>query len=666
MLLLLLQAAASAPLDAALDHLEVLGAAPQPAAARVLPWVGGDRVRIAPEVRGLPVLGGEVTVALDAGERPVGVYGPLPRWPDPGPPAPALNEAQALAGAQALVGGRTLAWAPRASLAWRIEGDELALSWVVELGLAAPFATWRLLIDADSGALLAAVPTSRSALADIYPTNPLRSEVETVELAGLDGGGELSGARAQIWSCSSESLGETVISPSLCEARVRYAAADDGGDFLYLPDPAALADPFAEVQLYHHLDLISGWVAERWGAPVPTPISSYANFEMTNAFYGDFDGDGVGDVSFGQSGDGVDFAYDADVIYHEFGHAIVDAVSDLGFLAADEYGMDWTPGGLNEGSADVFAMLLTGDGQMAEYAGSFDGRTEPIRDLDPDQRCPEDIRGEVHADGEIWGAMFWNIQQRLGAEITAELLWGAITTWAGDVGWPEAGASVLESARALGEAGLLDDTGLAAIEEEVTAANLVGCVERVIALDGGEPVSQYLINAGLDGDYALIPLSVQFSLRVPARGGDVRFRVEGLESSEPDLAWTLFARRGAPVGHEVMDFSSVGLSFAVPTAYDLELEGEGAATLTLGPDTEPAVGGDETWYFALAGRNLGAIQPLDFVTGVITVSGEVVPYVALKPEPRMSCAAAPGRSGAPRAPLGVWVLGAALALRRRR
>src|SRR5690606_8484190 len=141
------------------------------------------------------------------------------------------------------------------------------------------------------------------------------------------------------------------------------------GDYLFTPDPASGDDPFGEVQLYYHLDRVSAWVEDRYGFFHDEPIVGRLNFPMTNAFFGDFDGDGRGDVSFGTSEDGHDFAYDADVVYHEFGHSLVDGLGSPGFLNADAIGLDWVGGGLNEGSADVLAMLLTLDPLMAEYAG---------------------------------------------------------------------------------------------------------------------------------------------------------------------------------------------------------------------------------------------------------------------------------------------------------
>ena len=39
--------------------------------------------------------------------------------------------------------------------------------------------------------------------------------------------------------------------------------------------------------------------------------------------------------------------------------------------------------------------------KAGEYAGTAGGRDGPIRDLEPDRRCPDDLMGEVHANGRV-------------------------------------------------------------------------------------------------------------------------------------------------------------------------------------------------------------------------------------------------------------------------
>ena len=101
----------------------------------------------------------------------------------------------------------------------------------------------------------------------------------------------------------------------------------------------------------------------------------------------------------------------ADVVYHEFGHsvhhhAVIDGVGNV-------------DGGVGEGMADVLAALITRDHGMGR---GFFLNDLPLRDLDQAQtlRYPDDLQGEVHADGEIVGQAFWDMKKELIAKLGVE------------------------------------------------------------------------------------------------------------------------------------------------------------------------------------------------------------------------------------------------------
>ena len=78
------------------------------------------------------------------------------------------------------------------------------------------------------------------------------------------------------------------------------------------------------------------------------------------------EGDGI---FFGQ-GTMADFAYDGDVITHEFGHymaSYLGALQEQGLK--DEIGTNDSPGAMNEGFADFFAGARTEDAIMGGYVG---------------------------------------------------------------------------------------------------------------------------------------------------------------------------------------------------------------------------------------------------------------------------------------------------------
>ena len=98
-----------------------------------------------------------------------------------------------------------------------------------------------------------------------------------------------------------------------------------------------------------------------------------------------------------------------DVVYHEYGHAI----------NSDRYnGSGWnggmSNGGLNEGFADVWAISLT-ENPVLGYGWDLLDPTIFVRRYDQDRKVyPQDLVGEVHADGEIIAGAFWDLYLNLG------------------------------------------------------------------------------------------------------------------------------------------------------------------------------------------------------------------------------------------------------------
>jgi MYXO-CTERM domain-containing protein len=588
---------------------------------RVIPWAGGTHVHLRPVVGGLPV---ELTRVIT-----VGRGGELRRDQDPGPldvagfdPGPALDDSLAIELASQWVAdlfGQELAWEPHAELVARPErrgSQKLRPVWVVHTAVRQPFAAWDVLVDGKTGEVVGHRRASFDARANIYPSNPEVSTLTEVELPGLTSETTLSGEYAYAWSC--DQFGGI----GTCQAKSSHALPDGNGDYLFAPDAVSMVDPMAEVQMYYHLDLVSRWFESEFGLRLPEPIEGLVNFELENAFFGDADGDGVEEVAFGQN-TMIDFAYDADVIYHEFGHAVIGQVTSLGLFGADAYGLDFSPLSLNEGSADVFSMMITGDPMLGEYAGTGFG-LPVIRDLGPDRRCPHDLYGEGHEDGMIWGAVAWNMAEDplLGTHITAQLFYGAAQSWSTEsVSWAQAGDSLVAAADDLLAAGEIDETGHAAILGHVEAGGLPGC-ERIIPLDEGNSTTQFFIAAGLAetvGGY--VPLSTQMSLDAPEGTKKVKLHVDSFLGTLPDIPWTVFVRRGAFVEHSVDNV--LGLDVPIPEVYDAAIDGVGSDTVVLDETSDPPLEPGATYYFAISTRSEG-LAAFDLAFGEATFSGEIV------------------------------------------
>ena len=118
---------------------------------------------------------------------------------------------------------------------------------------------------------------------------------------------------------------------------------------------------------------------------------------------------------------GVDDAEDAEVILHEYGHAI--HFSQNFSFASEE------AGAISEGFGDYWAVTVSdvvarslGVANLeplpcvADWDSTSYTSTVPhcLRRVDLNLHYPADLNGEVHHDGQIWSRALWDIRQSLG------------------------------------------------------------------------------------------------------------------------------------------------------------------------------------------------------------------------------------------------------------
>ncbi len=633
----------------------------------VLRWPGGARVRIQPVLEGRIVDGADAVVALDPRgglQRITGISPSSVHLHDV--PSGTLSREEALVRVEharrSLGEGRL--WEARAESRYRLHHGEVRDTWRVAFSTASPPATWVTWVDARTGDLLATDRTSRTLEAPgrVYPISPVFGPPEVVTLEELTSPSVLQGVYSDAWSCTDWTISDQLFAVNTCDGLGR-TAWQVGGGYLFrpnLPSEADPVDPFAEVHLYHHVTEVGAWFDDRYGLRPSAPLTTIANFPLANAFFGDFDGDGAPDLSFGfvegsEDAAPVQFAYDADVIYHEYGHWIVSRIANVPSLSADELGLNWAGGSLNEGAADIFSMLLTVDPDLGEYTGSaFSGG--PIRALEDDRTCPDGLAGEVHRDGEVLASLGWNLIQDIGPEATSDVVIGAVSSWGPNVDWAVAGQSLLDSAADLEEEGVLSASDADRVRRAVEASGMPGC-ERIIPLEPGKHVDAYVLSAGLEGELYRLVGGAQLEIEVPADADRLVLDVSDFRGAE-GLGWSLYLRSDAPVVMEPTELAQFGLGFAVAQTYDAVLDGEGSQRIVLDATSEPPIPAGQTLYVAVAGRNTGELELFEFTLGRMTVGAYTT-----QPEVRSTCATAPhiGPAG-----LGLSGVLVALGLVRRR
>lgn len=171
---------------------------------------------------------------------------------------------------------------------------------------------------------------------------------------------------------------------------------------------------FSETMGYYFLDFAQRYIQETLHFSTVNnrqQVFSVDRYSKDNSFYQS----STKNITYGTGG--VDDAEDAEVIWHEYGHSILDN-------QVPGYGTSLEADSIGEGFGDYWAgsvgAQLSGGFQdlcIAEWdATSYSSTVPPcLRRLDGTKHYPEAIVGEVHDDGEIWSSALWQIRGEIGA-----------------------------------------------------------------------------------------------------------------------------------------------------------------------------------------------------------------------------------------------------------
>ena len=325
-------------------------------------------------------------------------------------------------------------------------------------------------VDANSGKVLrSGTSIFRSTNeAKVFEFNPIRTpDPKTLELPWVadDADGylvsKLEDGYRKLMAVSCPDEGETIDMGDyygempVCTLRQR-ANKEENGNFVYedwtkgLSGKFDIDDIYPEVSAYYHLQKIYDFIlniglenfTELPNHVLPDhegkyPFIGVVNFQMAsygaggkitlqpmdNAFYAAYDPmfneyyfpstDLEGDMLVMGQGSNADFSYDGDVIYHEFGHGIIEGLTHLNYLSKpDIYGFSAESLALNEGMADIFSFLITDDECLGEYTSQLSMGQECIRRATNPNIAVEDFVGESHNDGLPALAAHWSIYQK--------------------------------------------------------------------------------------------------------------------------------------------------------------------------------------------------------------------------------------------------------------
>ena len=150
-------------------------------------------------------------------------------------------------------------------------------------------------------------------------------------------------------------------------------------------------------------DFMKNYFPSFTGLDFPLPTNIDVTGGSCNAFY---DGSSI---NFYATGNGCNcLSQVADVVYHEYAHGIND-------LFYQSQGGGFDNGAMGEGYADIWALSLTKSPILAIGFDSSDPNYY-LRRYDINRKVyPQDLIGEVHADGEIIAGAWYDVSLKLGS-----------------------------------------------------------------------------------------------------------------------------------------------------------------------------------------------------------------------------------------------------------
>ncbi len=169
---------------------------------------------------------------------------------------------------------------------------------------------------------------------------------------------------------------------------------------------------------YYHTNIVHDFMKTKFPSfstlDFPMPVRVDRTDGNCNAFY---DGNGI---NFYTTANGCyALSLVSDVVYHEYGHGITNQYWGANGLSFDN-------GAMGEGYSDIWAISIT-DNPVLGIGFSDTDPTSFVRNYDftngsPRKIYPQNIIGEVHADGEIIAGAWWSTKLLTGSlSLTADI-----------------------------------------------------------------------------------------------------------------------------------------------------------------------------------------------------------------------------------------------------
>jgi zinc metalloprotease ZmpB len=256
-------------------------------------------------------------------------------------------------------------------------------------------------------------------------------------LTDLDGSGTLTGSYAKV-------LSET-----------GTPARNTGSGFIYTRDQ----DQFEQVMAYYWVTQAQRYIQSLgFGSTLP-PVNKRQQLVRIDQYGGDnsFYRNGTKKLTITYGKGGVDDAEDAEVIVHEYGHSVQDD-------QVPGFGSTLEAGSIGEAFGDYLAVTVS---SAVTHETAFDepcvadwdstsytpGPSHCLRRLDSTKHYPEDVVGEVHADGEMWSGALYRARRLIGnTTLTDKVIIAAQFGFTPDISFRAAALQTIATAQRYGVA----------------------------------------------------------------------------------------------------------------------------------------------------------------------------------------------------------------------
>ena len=468
-------AARAAPPDVAAKLADVRAPSGQLQPARTIRLPGGGAIyRYRQELGGVPVLDGEAVVSDPPGGPPSLVADATAHGLSR-PTGPRIGRDQAIATARAATRTNALRGQVAAGqVITRAKGGTLA--WRVDLPSAQPLGDFQVLVDAASGRVLAnddLLSEYQTGTAMIFNPNPVVTNGSWTGLTSDQADQDtplLTSLRLPV-TLHRIKKHQHCLKGKYAEAELYASGERVCRHSLNWNGVTRSNDRFEALMAYFHMDRTQAYIHElgfsdatRNGANDRRQVALADSLSIDNSFFSPF----THQIRFGTGG--VDDAEDADVVIHEYGHAVQFDQSPA-FLRSSRL----DPGSLQEGSADYLAGVMSTQSPDATHENEIClaewdsisytpvGQTPHcLRRLDnqetlnqakhdPDCRLLTGPQGlDIHCIGTVWSGALWNLRQTIPAGEMDRIYLTAQFMYTGDETFSDAGKALVKANAALG------------------------------------------------------------------------------------------------------------------------------------------------------------------------------------------------------------------------